>query len=118
MRLSPWVIAVALAVGCASRERDARLARVAAEGRNLEASLDRLEDRLLATQARVRLWRELRDRHESVSAVSCASQDEHAAGMALHALPPGSEHSSLHHARVAAAAPAPAKPAVRTTAHR
>ena len=116
MRVTPLVVVVVLAAGCAPRDRDARLARVAAQRRNLEASLDRLEDRLLATQSRVRLWRELRERHESVSAVACASQDEHAAEMALHALPPA--HSSLHQARVAAAAPAPAKPAVRTAVHR
>lgn len=116
MRVIPVMVAVTVAAGCAPRDRDVRLARVAAEGRNLEASLDRLEERLLATQARVRLWRELRERHESVSGIACASQEEHAAGMALHTLPPGPEHSSLHHARVAAAAVAPAKPAVRTTA--
>ena len=113
MRVIPIVLAVAFALGCAPRDREVRLARVAAEGRNLDASLDRLEERLLATQARVRLWRELRERHESVTGVACASQEEHAAAMALHTLP---EHSSLHHARVAAAAPSPAKPAVRTNA--
>ena len=115
MRVIPFVIALGLAAGCAPKDREVRLARVAAEGRNLDASLDRLEERLLATQARVRLWRELRERHESVSGVACASQEEHAAEMALHTLP---EHSSLHHARVAAAAPAAAKPAVRTTSQR
>lgn len=115
MRLIPCVVAIAFVVGCAPRDRDARLARVAAEGRSLEANLDRLEERLLATQARVRLWRELRERHESVSGIACASQEEHAEGMALHALPSGT-HSSLHQARVAAAAPGQAKPSVRMTA--
>ncbi len=75
------------AAGCAPKDRELRLARVAAQGRNLEVTLDRLEDRLLVSQARVRLWREMRERHESVSAVACASQEEHAEEMALHALP-------------------------------
>jgi hypothetical protein len=95
-------------VGCAPKDADVRLARVAAEKRNLEATLDRLEDRLLVNQARVRLWREMRDRHESVSAIACVSQEEHAVEMASHAAPP--PRSSLHRARVATAT-SPASPA-------
>jgi hypothetical protein len=102
--------------GCAPKDRDLRLARVAAQGRNLDATLDRLEERMLASQARVRVWRELRVRHESVSAIACASQDEHALEMAMHRTLP--EESSRYRARVAAAAPATAKPQVRTTANR
>jgi hypothetical protein len=102
------------ACGSAPKDRELRLARVAAEGRNLDETLDRLEERLLATQARVRYWREMRERHESVSAVACASQDEHASGMAAHTLP--EEHSSLHRAKVAAAATDVQKPPVRSDA--
>jgi hypothetical protein len=109
------VLAV-IAAGCAPKDRELRLARVAAQGRVLDASFDRLEERLITDQARVRLWRDLRERHESVTAVACASQEEHAQEMALHALPP--ERSSLHQARVAAAAPATSRPPVRTTANR
>jgi hypothetical protein len=110
------VLATLVAAGCAPKDRELRLARVAAQGRNLEVSFDRLEERLIADQARVRLWRELRDRHESVSAIACASQDEHADAMALHTLPP--ERSSLHQARVAAVAPSTPRPPARTTANR
>jgi outer membrane murein-binding lipoprotein Lpp len=111
------LLASALATGCgAPRDRAARLARVSAEGRNLDESLDRLEERLLATQARVRYWREMRERHESVSAVACASQDEHAAEMAIHALP--GDRSSLHRAKVAAALSDVPKARVRSDAGR
>jgi hypothetical protein len=113
LRASPFVlvIAAALVTGCGPKDAEVRLTRVAAEKRNLEATFDRLEDRLLANQARVRLWREMRARHESVSAIACVSQGEHAEEMAMHAPPSG--HSSLHRARVAAASgptgPAPAR---------
>ena len=93
--------AVALATaGCAPRDADVRLARVAAEKKNLETTFDRLEDRLLANQARVRFWREMASRHESVSAIACASQTEHAEEMAKRSPPP---ERSLHRARVASA---------------
>jgi hypothetical protein len=111
LRVQPFLVAALVLTACAPKDREVRLARVAAEGRNLEVTLDRLEDRLIASQARVRLWRELRERHESVSAISCASQEEHAVAMASHALPPP---LTMHHARVAAAAPAGAKTPVRT----
>ncbi len=111
MRALPFVAVAVLAAGCAPRDAQVRLARVAAERRNLEATFDQLEDRLIANQSRVRFWREMRDRHESVSAIACASQDEHAGEMAMHTLP--AVHSSLDHARVAAATsaadPAPAR---------
>jgi hypothetical protein len=111
LRASPFLLVALVASACAPKDREVRLARVAAEGRSLEVALDRLEDRLLANQARVRLWRELRERHEGVSAIACAVQEEHAEAMASHALPP----LPAVHARVAAAAPAASKPPVRTT---
>ncbi len=95
------LLAVLGTLACAPKDRDIRLERLAAERRALDRTFDRLEDRLVANQARVRFWEEMRDRHESVSAIACAVQDEHAQEMALRALPP--EHSSLHRARVAAA---------------
>ena len=111
MRALPFLAAAVLAAGCAPRDAEVRLARVAAERRNLEATLDGLEDRLIVNQSRVRFWREMRERHESVSAIACASQDEHADEMALRAVRPA--HSPLHRARVAAATstagPAPAR---------
>jgi hypothetical protein len=116
LRAIPILLAIALATACAPKDRAVRLARVAGERKNLEASLEQLEERLLADQSRVRFWREMKDRHESVSAVACASQEEHAQGMAMHGLP-SEAPLSLHRAKIAAAAPM-AKPRVRTDAAR
>lgn len=116
MRASPFLFALLLAAGCAPPDAEVRLARVAAEGRNLETTFDRLEERLLANQARVRLWREMRERHESVSAVACVSQEDHAREMASRGFHPA-EHSSLHRARVATAAGAE-KAVIRTTSRK
>lgn len=102
MRTLSLVLAAMAGLACAPKDRDVRLERLAAERRGLEATFDRLEERLLANQARVRFWREMRRRHESVSAVACASLEEHAFEMASRA---ESQRSSLHRARVAAAAP-------------
>jgi hypothetical protein len=93
---------VALAAGCAPRDGELRRARLEAERRSLEATLDHLEDRLLVNQARVRLWRELRERHESVAAVACASLDQHAEEMARRAPPRAPAAGSV---RVAKAEP-------------
>jgi hypothetical protein len=101
-----FLAAASFVAACAPRDTDVRLARLDAERRNLETTFDSLEDRLLVNQARVRFWREMKDRHESVTAVACASLEEHAVEMARHELPGG--HSSLHRARVAAASPAEA----------
>jgi hypothetical protein len=114
-RAIPFLLVIAIGGGCAPKDREVRLARVAAETRNLEVTFDRLEERLLADQARVRHWRELRERHESVSAVACASQEEHAQGMAVHAMLP--ERAPLHRQKVAAVAPT-MKQAVRSDASR
>lgn len=117
MRAIPFLIAVAISAGCAGpKDREVRLARVAAEARNLEETFDRLEERLLADQARVRYWRSLRERHESISAVACVSQEEHAREMAFRALPP--PPSPVHRTKVAAAATIVTKPAVRSDAAR
>ncbi len=106
MRTISLVAAVVLLAACGgARDAEVRRARLAAERRSLEATLDRLEDRLLVDQARVRFWREMKGRHEGVTAIACASQDEHAAEMARRLLPPEPRHarrSPLHEARVAA----------------
>ena len=105
MRASPFVLVLLVSAACgAPRDAEVRRVRVAAEGRNLEETFDRLEDRLLANQARVRLWREMKDRHESVAAIACASQEEHADAMAMRSFP---VHSRLDRAKVAAASPSP-----------
>lgn len=44
-------------------------------------SLDDLEARLLVDAARVRFWKEMRERHEQVSAVACQNLAGHVAQM-------------------------------------
>ncbi len=100
MRAFVLAVLAVLACACAPKDRDIRLGRLAAERRALNRTFDRLEDRLVVNQARVRFWYEMRDRHESVSAIACAVQGEHAQEMAARTPPP--EHSPLHKARVAA----------------
>lgn len=107
MRTISLVAAVALLAACGgARDAEVRRARLAAERRALESTLDHLEDRLLVDQARVRFWREMKTRHEGVTAIACASQDEHAAEMARRLLqatePRHARRSPLHEARVAA----------------
>jgi hypothetical protein len=97
------LLTAAVAIACAPSDRAVRIERLETERRNLEATFDHLEDRLLVNQARVRFWQEMRERHESVSAIACASLDEHAEEMALRRIVP--EPSSLHRSRVAAVSP-------------
>jgi hypothetical protein len=99
------VVAAFAGAGCAPQDADVRRARLEAERRNLEHTLDTLEDRLLVNQARVRLWKELRDRHESVAAVACASLEQHADDMAR-------RQSAQRGAAVRVAAARPADPTV------
>ena len=101
MRTLLLFFAAMLVAGCgAPDDRDIRLGRLAAEKRSLEGTFDRLEERLVVNQARVRFWKEMRERHESVSAIACVSQEEHAIEMALRSAPP--PRSSMHRSRVAA----------------
>jgi hypothetical protein len=106
LRTISLVAAVGLLAACGGvRDAEVRRARLAAERRSLEATLDRLEDRLLVDQARVRFWREMKGRHEGVTAIACASQDQHAAEMAKRLLqtePRHARRSPLHEARVVA----------------
>ncbi len=87
MRALPFVLAATFAVGCAPRDREVRLGRLAVERRVLDATIDRLEERLIVNQARVRFWNEMRSRHESVSAIACAGLEDHAEEMAAHTPP-------------------------------
>jgi hypothetical protein len=114
VRLVVLCAALLAAVGCVPRDADIRRERLAAERRNLEETFDRLEERMVANQARVRFWREMRARHESVSAIACASQDEHAEEMASRTLPDdkrrvAARRGSLDGSRVAAVRPASAE---------
>jgi hypothetical protein len=96
----------------AARRRARAEARAAlAERRDLVATFDHLEDRLVVNQARVRFWREMRDRHEGVTAIACTSLEHHAEDIARIMAPPpvrvrtaAATHSTLHNSRVAARA--------------
>ncbi len=70
--------------GCelSAEETRARLARLEAEERRLDAALDAVEVRLLGNQARLHLWGELERRHGQVSAIQCQVSEEHLKGMA------------------------------------
>lgn len=48
------------------------------------AQLEDLQARLLVGADRVRFWDEMRERHESISAIACTSQEAHAVAMAEH----------------------------------
>src|SRR6266542_2404544 len=104
------LLLVAAVIGCgacAPKDAGVRRERLAAERRSLEATFDQLEDRLVASQARVHFWQEMRTRHESVAAIACSSLEGHAEEMAKRLLPAEHKraelHSSLDLARVAAA---------------
>lgn len=89
--MAGWRLRGALAVlmvcsagaGCSSEspEAAARVAQVKAQGAELEAQLDELEDRLIGGQALVHQWQELGRRHQHVSAVTCENLSTHVAGM-------------------------------------
>jgi hypothetical protein len=85
VKRSAFIIAVLALAGCGGGRAalEAHRGRWAEERRSLEESLDQLEERLLTDQARVRFWLEMRDRHESVSAVACTNLERHADGIAL-----------------------------------
>jgi hypothetical protein len=85
VKRSVFIIAVLVLAGCGggSAALEAHRERWAAERRALEEGFDQLEERLLTDQARVHFWLEMRDRHESVSAVACTNLERHADGIAL-----------------------------------
>jgi hypothetical protein len=78
--VTAWFV---LAACGGSSALDARRQRASTERRALEEQFERLEERLLADQARVHFWQQMGERHESVSAVACVNLGRHAEGMAL-----------------------------------
>jgi hypothetical protein len=86
MALAVAVGALALSAGCAEPPADAeaRLAALEAEGQQMDAALDTVEDRLLVNQARMHLWQELGERHKQVSAVHCKHADANLAAILEH----------------------------------
>jgi hypothetical protein len=69
--------------GCFSPSDDAaaRLSTLKAQGQEMDRAWDELEDRLLGTQARVFLWKEMAARHQNVSALACENAASHVAEM-------------------------------------
>ncbi|MDY7226173.1 hypothetical protein [Hyalangium rubrum] len=80
------ILTMALSTGCAEEPADAqeRLAALEAEGRQMDAALDTVEERLLGNQAQVHLWQELGRRHQQVSAIHCQHADMHLAALLKH----------------------------------
>jgi hypothetical protein len=110
LRTLALLAAIPLFAACGpSKELEVKRAQLLAERRDLVATFDHLEDRLLVNQARVRFWSELRERHEGVTAIACTSLAHHAEEIARRMAPPpvsvhtaAASHSSLHNSRVAA----------------
>ncbi len=88
-RVKRFVLIAIAATACtaAPRDREVRLARLAAENRQLMDQLEDLQARLIVDRQRVRFWEEMQQRHESISAISCNSQETHAIAMAERLLP-------------------------------
>jgi hypothetical protein len=80
-RLAIAFFASSLALGCAARPRAVSTPQprwTAADAARLDERIAELEERLLAHQARVSFWQEMRERHESVTAIACQNLAEHA----------------------------------------
>ena len=79
------LVMVVLALGaCTGRSAlEVKRQRWDVERRGLEEQLDQLEERLLTDQARVHFWQQMRERHESISAVACVNLGRHAESIAL-----------------------------------
>lgn len=123
MRTHSLLVAFVLllaACGRTARDAEVRRARLAAERRDLVTMLEHLEDRLLVNQARVRFWKEMRARHDGVTAVACASQEQHAEEMARRLAPPAhveARRAPVPRARVAARASAVPEPEPTPAVH-
>jgi hypothetical protein len=89
IRVRGWVAAACFALlgtGCfdAPDEARERLARVKAQGEEMDRALEGVEERLLGNQAMVHLWQEMGRRHEQVSALACENVSGHVQQMAKH----------------------------------
>jgi hypothetical protein len=89
-RAARWWAGVAMAAvalgGCGPgpQEVAGRRQALGATSAELAQELDTLEDRLLTSQARVRLWQDLGERHRTVTAVACQNVEGHVQAMARH----------------------------------
>ena len=82
-----FLFVFAAAAGCAGRGAESKSlaeyrAQWAEERRALDEGMDQLEERLLTDQARVRFWVEMRERHQSATAVACNVLGAHADAIA------------------------------------
>jgi hypothetical protein len=104
-----WLLALLAPPGCArSAEPRARLQELQREAGELNLALDSIEERLIRDQATVQLWSELKDRHESVSAVACSNLGQHYQGMVRHLAEQEEKGRGLHSHDQVAQAPAQA----------
>src|SRR6478609_5427811 len=74
------------ATGCfgPSKEAEARLAQTKADGDQLLAKFDGLEDRFIGNQANVKFYTQLAERHQQVSQVACGNNEYHFNAMVEH----------------------------------
>jgi hypothetical protein len=82
VKVSLLAIAVVACAACGPGDREVRLRRDESEHKALMVRLEELQARLLADQARVRYWTEMRERHASTSAIACSTLESHALAMA------------------------------------
>ena len=74
-------------------------------GASVGQALDQLEERLLVDQATVRFWREMRGRHESVTAIATVNAERHAGhGAAVEERPRERREPAAKRSRVVARA--------------
>jgi hypothetical protein len=59
----------------------ARLEQVKAQGAELDAATDTLEERFLGNQANLQLWQELQRRHKNVTQIALTNHNQHLAEM-------------------------------------
>lgn len=78
--------AVALLGGCFAppAEALARLEATKQTHKEMEASLELVEERLLGNQATLKMWGELAQRHQTVSEVACKNHSGHFDAMVAH----------------------------------
>lgn len=108
-----------LVAGCADEaELDAQRKRLEAEHAERMRALEAAEIRLLTVAARQRAWRELRERHERVSAIACENMTEHAVAMAEHAEKQKRKRREIRSRRLASAQAPAAPPQERRVARR
>jgi len=89
MRTLLWTcvgVTAVLSSGCfsPSKEAEARLASLQAEGQSMDQGLDSVEERLLGNQAMLQQWQEMGRRHNKVTQVHCAAAESHLVAMSGH----------------------------------